>query len=264
MIYSILFRIHEYIKFWFRSKSTKGHGIHSPFVFAFLKDLQEKVDKPDMEALLLYRKKLIKNKEVIHYNDSGAGSFIIKKNKTNVGKMAKAFSVRHREGELLYKTVRFLQPDTVFELGTALGVSTYYLALGCKASKIYTVEANKESSLVAQKQLPHRIREQITFVISNFSAFNNNLFNAITPGSILFIDGDHSYKASIDIVIHCLEHKQTPKSIILSDIYWNAEMKKAWNDIKELPFQFISIDFFHFGLIANHINAPKQHFSIRY
>jgi hypothetical protein len=51
--------------------------------------------------------------------------------------------------------------------------------------------------------------------------------------------------------------------MIFDDIYWNKDMEKAWQEIKNNQKVTVSIDLFYFGLIFFRKEQEKQHFILR-
>ena len=62
-----------------------------------------------------------------------------------------------------------------------------------------------------------------------------------------------------------LEKVNEQSVLIFDDIYWSAEMEKAWNEIKNHPKVTLSIDLFFLGVVFfRKENKQKEHFMIRY
>ncbi|MBO8152847.1 MAG: class I SAM-dependent methyltransferase [Candidatus Marinimicrobia bacterium] len=76
--------------------------------------------------------------------------------KKNVGKFCRTFSISHKWGLLLFKFIREYRPRTCLELGTALGISTAYIASACeinKRGKVITIEGSKSLMFKALENL---------------------------------------------------------------------------------------------------------------
>jgi hypothetical protein len=53
--------------------------------------------------------------------------------------------------------------------------------------------------------------------------------------------------------------------LIFDDIYWTADMTKAWEEIKTHPAVTLSIDLYKVGLIFfRKENKQKEHFCLKY
>ena len=71
----------KYLNYHFTASNGKGHGVHSPFVFDFItKILRDKKEYDCYEKIEAVRKELINNLRIIHVDDFGAGSTVMKLN----------------------------------------------------------------------------------------------------------------------------------------------------------------------------------------
>ena len=80
----------KYFNYWISASNSKGHGMHSPFVFEFItKILNDKTIYPAYEKVEALRNNLLKDSTVLEVEDFGAGSVIDKKNKRSISAIAK-------------------------------------------------------------------------------------------------------------------------------------------------------------------------------
>ena len=65
----------RYVKFYCKASNGKGHGMHSPFVYQFIKEvLNDKKNYPAYAQWGQWRKGLLSNKEIVLLYEMGAGS----------------------------------------------------------------------------------------------------------------------------------------------------------------------------------------------
>ena len=62
----------------------------------------------------------------------------------------------------------------------------------------------------------------------------------------------------------CLEKIHEDTVFIFDDIYWSAEMTKAWNEIKANPKVVVTIDLFQIGLVFFKKTQEKQDFMLKF
>ena len=131
--------IKSYLKFL--KNSTNQHGVHSPFVFSLVtKCFYDKTNYPEYKILKKYRNSLLQNKDYIEVTDFGAGSRVFKSNKRQISAIAKNAGVSKKRAQLLFRIVKYFQPETILEIGTSLGLATTALSLGNQNTKITTLE----------------------------------------------------------------------------------------------------------------------------
>src|SRR5215204_1497383 len=79
----------KYFHYYLTASSGKGHGIHSPFVFDFIKFvLNDNKIYPGYEEIESLREALLHDHTIIDVEDFGAGSTVIKTDQRMVSRIA--------------------------------------------------------------------------------------------------------------------------------------------------------------------------------
>ena len=131
----------KYLHYYFTASNSKGHGMHSPFVFEFItKVLNDKKEYPAYQQVENLRHRLLKDKSILTIEDFGAGSTIDKTNQRTIASIAKNAAKPAKYGQLLYTMVKYYQPQAILELGTSLGITTSYLSLAKPDARLITME----------------------------------------------------------------------------------------------------------------------------
>lgn len=258
----MLFQIKSYLKFLWLSKNE--HAVHSPFVFNLItKCFYDTKPKPEYEVLKNYRNSLLKNKNTIEVTDFGAGSKVFKSNTRQISQIVKTAGIIPKRAELLFRITNYFQPETILEIGTSLGLATSALALGFTKAKITTLEGCPNTMAIAQNQLQLFNTKNVELVVTEFSAYlqSQNLISIIFK--LIYIDGNHSKKATLEYFELLLPTITNDSVWIFDDIHWSAEMENAWEIIKNHPNVTVTIDTFQWGLVFFRQEQPKEHFVIR-
>ncbi len=246
-------------------KSTRLHGIHSPFVF----DLYNRVIThtgtysifPVIEKI---RKELYKSKKRIPIEDFGAGSRIQNTPTKTINHIAKTSANPPRMAQFLFKLINFQQPATILEIGTSLGLTTSYLAAAKKKAQVFTLEGSPELSEQAQLLFKKLQLKNIEVITGNFDKTMPVLLSKLETLDFVLFDGNHRYEPTLRYFDWC-RAKATESSIfVFDDIYWSEEMEKAWKEICSHPAVMLSIDLFQIGLVFFRKQQPKQHFTLWY
>ena len=80
----------KYLQYWFNASNGKGHGIHSPFVFDFIrKVLNDKHEYAEYKKIEQLRSSLLSNHKLLTIEDFGAGSRIHSSTQRTVSSIAK-------------------------------------------------------------------------------------------------------------------------------------------------------------------------------
>lgn len=266
-MYSKIQLAFKYLNYYFTSFNGKGHGMHSPFVFAFITEVMN--DKrafyayAEIEAL---RRSLLKNNRQLTIDDFGAGSRIMKDNQRSITSIASSSLKPARFGQLLFRMVNYYQPHTILELGTSLGITTSYLAAASSSARVITMEGALNIAAVAKENFVRLGLKNIKQVLGNFDETLAATVNS-QPSFIdfAFLDGNHRYKPTMEYFRQILTKSNESSIIILDDIHWSKEMERAWQEVQMHPLVTLTIDLFFIGIVFFRKEFKvKQHFSIRF
>lgn len=262
----MLFQIKSFFKFLI--KSTNQHGVHSPFVFDLVtKCFYDKTNYPEYSILKNYRNSLLQNKNTLEVTDFGAGSRVFKSNIRAINQIAKNAGISTKRAKLLFRIVRYFQPDSVLEIGTSLGLATSALALGNEKARITTLEGCPNTMAIAKNQLQLQNLNNVEFETTEFSIFLKNYTNVnwtkVQSYSLIYFDGNHSKQATLEYFELLLPTITNDSVWIFDDIHWSTDMEEAWEVIKNHPKVKVTIDTFQWGIVFFRSEQEKEHFTIR-
>jgi predicted O-methyltransferase YrrM len=240
-------------------------------VFALVtKCFYDKQSKPEYSILKDYRKALLENKNTIEVTDFGAGSRVFKSNTRAINQIAKNAGITKKRAELLLRITQYFQPDNILEIGTSLGLATAALSLGNQKAKITTLEGCPETAKIAKQQFQkfqlkniHPETTEFSTYLKNHQPTTNNLQPTTTNHQLIYFDGNHSQKATLEYFELLLPTITNETVWIFDDIHWSTEMEKAWEIIKNHPKVTVTIDTFQWGLVFFRAEQEKEHFTIR-
>ncbi len=253
----------NYLDYLLRAKTR--HGIHSPFVYDFVdKELHRKCDSEITSTVEQIRKNLLRDNRTVDFKDLGAGSKKVKTSKPKVKQLAKNSLKSKKYASLTAKLASYVRAKTIIELGTSLGTTTLYLSLCNPQARIFTIEGSKSVAEVAQEQFTKAGAENIQSIIGNFDREFPKLLKETGNTDFIFIDGNHTYEATLRYFKMALDAAGENTVIVFDDINWSTGMQKAWQEIKKEPKVRISMDFFFVGAVFFNPNFSKEDFLIRY
>ena len=256
----------KYLHYYLTASNGKGHGIHSPFVFDFIKNvLRDQKEYDHYHMIEKGRQKLLKQSAEIEVEDPGAGSAVIKTKKRVVADMARSSLKPAKYAQLLYRMVNYYKPQTILELGTSFGITTSYLATANALAKVYTIEGSSAIAEIAEKTFSRLDLKNIELMKGNFDNTLPSLLTKLNSIDFAFIDGNHRKEPTLNYFQQLLNHSTPSTILIFDDIHWSAGMEAAWTEIKQHPTVTLTIDLFFIGIVffnpdINH----KQQFSIRF
>ncbi|MFN8291768.1 MAG: class I SAM-dependent methyltransferase [Chitinophagaceae bacterium] len=249
-----------------KAGSGRGHGIHSPFVYTFLtKVMNDKTVYPEYGKAEELRKQLLADKRVLTIEDMGAGSSVTGSDRRTVAAIARYAAKSKKIGQLLFRMIRYYQPQHIIELGTSLGITTSYLALARPTSSLITMEGAAEVAGVARANF---VRLQLQNVLLEEGNFDNTLPRVLAGTAtvdFVFIDGNHRQEPTERYFQWLLKKCSNDTILVFDDIHWSREMEAAWETIKGNPSVRCTIDLFFIGIVLFRQEFhEKQHFTIRF
>lgn len=244
-----LHQIKQFIRHFMTAKRN-GHGIHSPFAYQLCEEVfYNKLSFYDFIPLNTVREGLLKNQEDLEVEDYGAGSKTFKSKVRRIKDIAKQGISSQKQSELLYKLMNFLHGTNAIELGTSLGLNTLYMARVNKNASVISIEGSKTLSDFASQLARKNKVNNIRFINARFEDAFPQLIQEIDKLDVLYVDGNHTYEATLTYFKQALQKKHKHSVFIFDDIYWSKGMTEAWEEIKKDPAVCLSIDTFYFGIV---------------
>lgn len=256
----------KFIRYYINAKNGKGHGIHSPFVFDFIKKvLNDKHNYPCYSTIEKRRKELLNDDTNISVEDYGAGSAVIPYKTRKVKAIAASSLKQKKFAQLLYRIAKYYDPKNMIELGTSFGISTSYLASASDSSNVYTLEGAASIAAIAQQTFDKLDLKNIELIKGNFNETLPALFKQQDYIDLLFVDGNHRHDATLKYFYEALKKVKVSSIFIFDDIHWSFEMEEAWDEIKSHESVTLTIDLFFIGIIFFSPDFKvKQDFVIRF
>jgi len=212
------------------------------------------------------RARLRKDPGYIKMSDLGSGGEEIPfcRRLVSIRQVVRKSSISAAYGELLFRFSRMLEPEITLELGTSLGMSTAYLAMGNPSGQVITLEGCEETAEAARKNFQHLGLSNIRQVTGSFDEVLPHLLPGFGKIDLVFIDGNHRKKPVMNYFTQCLQHFHEDSVLIIDDIHWSGEMEEAWKEIRLHPSVTITIDLFRMGLVFFSKALSKENFIIRF
>ena len=265
-MYSKLQLTKKYIQYHITGSNKKGHGIHSPFVFDFIRNvLNDRGEYDSYQMVESVRTHLLKDHTVLDVEDFGAGSGVTKSRQKKVRDIARYAAKPKKFGQLLFRIVQHYHPRTTIELGTSLGLTTSYLALAYYDGTVHTLEGAPNVASIAKKHFQQLNLKNIGVTEGNFDDTLPGVLESISNIDLAFLDGNHRKEPTLRYFNQLLKKINASSIVIFDDIHWSTDMEDAWETIKANPDVKLSIDLFFMGLVFFRDEfKTKQHFTIRF
>lgn len=265
-MYSTFQLAKKYLHYYLTASNGTGHGIHSPFVFDFIKYvLNDKKKYNSYIEIEKLRKELANDKSVIEVEDFGAGSLAVPFRQKKVSDITRSFIKSKKFSQFLFRIVQYYHPETIVELGTSLGITTSYLAAANKNAEVFTLEGSKNVAAIAENNFKVLQLQNVKIIQGNFDETLHDLLSQIKNIDLVFVDGNHRKEPTVSYFHSFLARRNDESIFIFDDIHWSREMEDAWEIIQQHESVTLTIDLFFIGLVFFKKDFKvKQHFVVRF
>lgn len=221
--------ISSFLKYKIQCKSE--YHIHSPFVYEFTtKVLNDKGSNSDYETILRLSR-LLDGKKHLTYR-------------------------RRKQSRLLYRIVRYFEPDSVVSFGKLSALYTTALALGNLQTRVYLEESDGFLETLNSMGI-----ENVTLIQP--ADFDSEKFKKLNTGFVFFSENDFEDE-EWDYLQDCMSHKTTDSVFIFEGIHRSRDAEDAWERIQDNEDVSLTIDLYHIGLVFFRLGIEKQDFVLKY
>jgi predicted O-methyltransferase YrrM len=253
-----------FLRYVLSSRHRRGHGIHSPFVYDFVsKVLYDKSRYHEYGILSSIKKELRASRKIIRVEDQGVSSKQFKKISRTLPELLKISSIPEKYGRLLFRITRHYLPDTIIELGTSIGISAMYLAMGNPHANLLSVEGNPDLCMYAAEFFEKNGLQNIHVLCSDFDDALDSLPELFSRPKMVFIDGNHQYESTIRYFQYFIQ-RMNMGIIIIDDIYYSRGMQKAWKEIVTSSKESVTLDIFRMGIIIIRESITPGYYIVRF
>lgn len=254
----------KYIHYLLFAKHKKGHGIHSPFLFKLTTEVfNDKIKDKRLKQVFLAYNKIKRSKQILTFEEIGAGSSYKNLNQITVGEIVQKSSINKKYGQLLYNLIKFFDPETILEIGTSVGISTAFIAMAAPNANFKTIEGVIPKIEIA-KRFSAELKLNPEFIAGNFDYMLDSVLEKYPTLDLVFFDGNHTKEATLHYFNQCLSKINTHSVFVFDDIHWSEDMESAWDAIKQNKNVILSVDLFRLGLIFFRKELSKEHYVIKF
>ncbi|WP_304517452.1 class I SAM-dependent methyltransferase [Cecembia rubra] len=234
-------------------------SLQGPFISELYDGLKKYLQDSRRKDLDLenWRKKLLKDEELLEIEDFGAGSKKLKKNQFRKTKDVTRFSTTGRKFNQIYQYFCLLSPGiNVLELGTCTGLNTLYLSRVSKGS-LFTFEG--ALGLINKAQQAPGV-DRVHYIHGNIQDTLPPILEQIKKVDFALVDATHTYEGTMAYFNTLLPYLHEESIVAIADIHWSKEMELAWKKIYQQECVSLSIDFFECGILIFKRGIEKAHY----
>lgn len=257
------FVLHVIKHYW---SATRIDVLHSPFVYElYNRCIARQKTPPELSIVQGVWRKARRNNTRITQQDLGASGIKGKSTSKPIRFFANNHANRSRIAQIIFRLVNNYHYQHCIELGTSLGFTSMHIAAALKhPAFLSTVEGSPDHVQVAEQHfMASNTKQKIKQVVGHFNDVLPQLLQQYNQVDFAFIDGNHTYEATMNY-FNLLLKKVHPNSVLIfDDIYWSPGMTRAWNEIKSHEEVTVTVDLFFVGLVYFRKGQAKEHFKLR-
>lgn len=262
-IFQSLETIPLYINYFF--KVVDKHFIQAPYIFQIYSKLLNGIKNNNgIVEIEKIREALLLDNSIVKDLNFGAGSKVSKSFQRSISSIARSGISSKKDCIFLGELIKINKPKTILELGTALGISTAYMAILAPSAKITSFEGNiglikKATGIIEELNIQNAeiIQGDIDLTLSQFVQSGREIDMAI-------IDANHTGKALLRYFDMLLPNMHKDGMMVIDDIRWSKSMYSGWREITKKSKVSISIEFQNRGLLFFRKCMQKQHYVLSY
>lgn len=258
-----LYQAQAFLKYWLLA--VNEHALHPPFVYS----LYTQTIKPDLPEDIFgtiekFRKQLLQSRETIHFTELGAGSSMSSQKERPIRQLAQHSLSSARFSRLFYRLIVQQEANTILELGTSLGINTLYLSAAAPRGQVYTLEGCPQTALFAERLFDEWQHRNIYLRQGNIDDTLPGLLEKLPSIDAAYLDANHTYEASMRYFSLLLPNIHAHSFLVIDDIYWSADMQRAWKEMREHPQVSLSLDLFDAGILFFQPGLQKAHYILSF
>lgn len=250
---------YKFIRHVLKAKNSKGYNIHSPYLYRFTQNtIYEKNPYYLFNKIEILRDNLRHDTRVVSIQDFGTG----KNREVKIQDIAKSSLKRPRLAQLLFRVVNFTQAKNVLELGTSLGITTAYMASPSTKIKCISLEGSQAVAEIARENFEKLEVDNVKIKVGNIDDTLQPALDELEEVDVVFFDANHRKEPVLRYFTQCLEHIHAETVFIFDDIYWSADMEKAWDIIRKHEKVTATMDLFELGIVFFNKNFLKKNYKM--
>ncbi len=252
----MFFQLWEYLRYFLKKENE--HSIHSPYYFQCYLGLQAylRQNKKGNRKLEDLRRSFLHQATRIGSRDYGAGSRWLGRGNRKVSTVARRV-ISPLRTSLLYSYFCQLTPAAnVLDLGTSLGINTGYLAKQVSGT-LYSFEGDPNLLALASAHLGQF--PTIRLVPGNLDKTLENVVRRLDSIDFVLMDANHRFDPTMAYFRTIFPKLHESSIVVVADIYWSRDMKRAWEELKGWPGVSGSLDFFACGILFFRPGSSSTH-----
>lgn len=164
--------------------------------------------------------------------------------------LARVSSIHRPWGSFLLRLTRELRPRSCLELGTAIGISAAYQGAALELNgtgSLRTVEGTARLAELAREGLDQLRIDRVSVIEGGFHQVLGAVLAEAEPIDLVFLDAGKTRDQVLPLFQQILPHLAPAAVLVMDDVHWSREAKRAWEEARSDPRIELSVDLRRLG-----------------
>jgi len=245
------------------SRATPLKSVRQAIKVSVTESLWPTEERQAINMVWSLRKNYLSNNLRVEIIDFGAGGsrehrseelqnkgVLIKK---SIRSLCRVNSIKPSYSRLLFQMVRMLQPHSILELGSCIGISALTMASAQRlngSGDTTTIEGAPGLYRVMEQHLSNEQYPNLKLINGRFQDVLPEVLPRLAPLDLVMIDGHHDEKATLTYFQMLLPQLSPNAILIFDDIHWSKGMTRAWKQIRQHPAVGGWLDLYQWGICS--------------
>lgn len=245
----------RYLKYRISARHRKGFGIHSPFMFYLITKVFRNKQLYSEYKMFEATYGELKSSEDVVVSDE---------RELSIRKYLFTNELRLKYGKLLFRVIRYFQPDLIWYHGKTMGMNLLYM----QQAKKHCPMICSGAAIQNRKLISRLLNAEVSKVdYSNDLSWIMSTRIRIAQNPFVFINAT-SPEEIFSIVSDLAAMKISKMVILIKAIHSSSEMEKTWNAIRELDWEkdnpLVAVDLYLIGLLIVDTRLQKQDYVVNF
>ncbi len=219
-------------QYWLKANYRNGHGVHSPFLFEFFK-------------------------QVIFTDNSRDDTEMLPNFPNKVSKHDRKY------GELINRITKWVDGENVLEIGYLPTVRSLYLQ-SKTAWRPSIINHECAHGLEVLEQYAKAQSLAIDFIHEDIELFIPKILNARSSFDLMVMNLNKAYSGEDWFIRLLTDHANSNSVIVVNNLHKHVNNEHFWNQMKTESKAKVFLDLFHVGIILFSHQLQREEFVVRY
>ncbi len=228
-------------------RHRRGHGVHSPFVFALItKVIEERGSYYSYQDIELLRKQYGYRTESVTFPDQRRKG---RERTLPLGRLFQREAIPARKGTLLFRLANYYKPGRILQIGGSIDLSALYLTASARDTHCVVMEHVPSFVPVAREILDKRpLLRPVSVHEGNYAAELPQVLAGMGSPDFVFFNIVPEQTDPVCLFRECIIRANEQTIFVFNEIKSNVAMRSCWQEVCASPEITVAVDLYSLGI----------------